>query len=558
MGNKPPEPAGRPRSRRVGVAWLSLAGAILWSAVAAADARAVTPDSPEVRQLVASGLKALEESTDDTYGKMLGGKCVVGLAFVNAGQPEHPRVEEAVAACRQAMTAGTGIDVYSNGLAIIFLCELNPRRYAREVQWYLRLMRSRQKPNGGWGYDGNNFDGNNQPTGDTSQTQFATLCYWTAHRNGYAIDGESLEDVADWLLRTQAPDGCWGYQGVVGTTAKLVPQTGQSCSMLAAGLGGTLICADLLNTFATARPGDGEGTPTGPTLPEALRPADENSGETKPAPKIQARRTDAALVYAAIDRANAWMKRNYKIDIGAKTFYYMYALERYKSFQELLDGQWQEEPQWYNDGFRYLKTTQAEDGSWTGICGRSVDTAFAVLFLLRSTQKSIRARLGEGMLLSGRGLPPNLSRVKMRGGQIVVQQVRTKVDEFLSLIDDDDLSRLDDLAHDPSQLMVSKVDAKGARQLEQLVRGGEPEVRLLAVRALGRTGNLDYVPSLIYGLSDPDRRVVLEARNGLRFISRRFGGFGLPDDFTDQQRFEAISAWKEWYQSLRPDAVFEP
>ena len=87
--------------------------------------------------------------------------------------------------------------------------------------------------------------------------------------------------------------------------------------------------------------------------------------------------------------------------------------------------------------------------------------------------------------------------------------------------------------------------------------GGEPEVRLLAVRALGRTGNLDYVPSLLYALTDPDRRVVLEARDGLRFINRSFQGYGPPDDFNEQQRFDAIDAWKNWYKSLRPSAVLD-
>jgi len=91
--------------------------------------------------------------------------------------------------------------------------------------------------------------------------------------------------------------------------------------------------------------------------------------------------------------------------------------------------------------------------------------------------------------------------------------------------------------------------------LEQLARGGEPRVRLLAVHALGRAGNLDYVATLIYALTDPDRRVVIEARDGLRFVSRRFDGFGPPDDFTDKQRFEAVDAWKDWYRTLRPTAI---
>ena len=82
-------------------------------------------------------------------------------------------------------------------------------------------------------------------------------------------------------------------------------------------------------------------------------------------------------------------------------------------------------------------------------------------------------------------------------------------------------------------------------------------VRRLAVRALGRTGNLDYVPTLIYALTDPDRDVVLEARGALQFVSRRFDGFGPPDDYTDQQRYDAAENWKAWYRSLRPGASID-
>jgi HEAT repeat protein len=125
------------------------------------------------------------------------------------------------------------------------------------------------------------------------------------------------------------------------------------------------------------------------------------------------------------------------------------------------------------------------------------------------------------------------------------------------MIDEQDEAVLDELARYPSQLVVEQVDEKSARRLQQLVRGGEPEVRLLAVRALGRSGNLDYVPTLLYALTDPDRRVVLEARNGLKFISRSFEGYGPPDDFTQEQRFEALDKWKNWYKSIRPSAVLE-
>jgi hypothetical protein len=215
-------------------------------------------------------------------------------------------------------------------------------------------------------------------------------------------------------------------------------------------------------------------------------------------------------------------------------------------------------PRWYNDGYEFLAKGQAADGSWSGYCGQECDTAFSVLFLLRSTKMSIKAKLGEGMLLSGRGLPSNLARAKLRDGQLVAEQVHKNVDELLSMVDDDkNEATLDELARDPTQLVVGHIDEKSARRLQQLVRGGTPEVRVLSTRAVGRTGNMDYVPTLLYALTDPDSRVVIEARNGLRFISRNFDGFGPPDEFTEQQRFEAIDHWKKWYKSIRPTAVLE-
>ncbi len=86
------------------------------------------------------------------------------------------------------------------------------------------------------------------------------------------------------------------------------------------------------------------------------------------------------------------------------------------------------------------------------------------------------------------------------------------------------------------------------------MRTGSPEARLLAVRALARLRNLDYAPSLIFALTDPDKRVVREARDALRSVSRNFEGFGPPDNFDDSQRDEAVQRWKDWYRAVRPDA----
>jgi hypothetical protein len=553
-------PAGLTRA----VAWMFGFAAAAGTLVASAPVFAIMSDSPDVRALVDASLAVLEKPIDeqqDANAVRLGGKCLVGLAFVKAGKPEHPRVDEAIKAIRAAMSSDEKIDVYSNGIAIVLMCELAPQSYQREIQWYLDLLRKRQKEHGGWGYDGNSIEGYSLATGDTSQTQYGSLGYWSAYRHGFQIAPESLERLTQWLLRTQDPEGCWGYQGMPAESSQRLQQSATSCSMLAAGLGSTLICADLLDA-APAGLEQASGWTADDMLledlPPALKAAREEADKNRPPPvKIHTGRINLSDILESIDLARGWMDKNQAVDIGKYTLYYLYATERYQSFYELLEGVADEEPKWYTDGYEFLRTHQLPGGGWDQGCGRTVDTAFAVLFLLRSTQKSIQSTLGEGTLVGGRGIPANVARARMRGNRIVVEQVQTSVEEMLSMIDDEDQSRLDEIARDPTSLIVTTVDESSSRRLQQLVRGGEPAVRLLAVRALGRTGNLDYVPTLIYALTDPDRGVVLEARDALEFVSRRFNGFGPPDGFTDKQRFDAVAAWKSWYRALRPGAMPE-
>jgi HEAT repeat protein len=78
----------------------------------------------------------------------------------------------------------------------------------------------------------------------------------------------------------------------------------------------------------------------------------------------------------------------------------------------------------------------------------------------------------------------------------------------------------------------------------------------VAVKTLAKIRNLDNIPTLVYALSDPDLRVMVEARDGLRFISRKFQGFALNDAPTDQQREAAAESWKGWYREIRPNAFF--
>ena len=527
--------------------WNSLlvpvAGLVLAAYLPAATSLGVTPESPEVRQLIEGGLKSLEKHSE----RRLGGKCLIALAFIKDGaSPDHPQVQAAVSAC-QALTAQQVrvTDVYSNGLAVIFLSELDPAKYRNEIARFAGAMANRQKQNGAWGYDA-------YQTGDTSQTQYAALCYWELLQIGMAPPVDKIDACTNWLLRTQDPSGVWGYQGKDPGNFELVKQDKTSLSMLAAGLGSTMIFG---NVLGLTQPGVGTEAEVVTQAPSALKRADANS--KKKMRTIAGTSVDRERLINAISRGQGWFDKNFsagKISAAEYPCYMLYSLERYKSFEELLTGNPEEEPEWYQQGYAYLNASKEPEGGWNSRANRPCATAFAVLFLLRSTQKSIKANLGEGTLIGGRGLSADLSRMKMRRGRLVIEEKPTEIDQFLGMLDGEGSESLDALVNDPTALQVNNVGPEQARRLQQIVKSGEAAARLLAVRALSKLRDLDYVPTLLYAMTDPDKRVVREAREGLRYVSRRFSGYGLSDNFTDSERYNAIDKWKTWYRQVRPGA----
>ena len=180
----------------------------------------------------------------------LGGKCLIGLVFLKEGHDEdHAQIAEAVRACQEA-TRGRAEDIrediYSTGIAIVFLAELNADEHQTTISKLLRSLQVRQKPGGGWGYS---EPDSRRRTGDTSMTQYAVLALWTARQNNLSVPDDMIAGACNWLVRTQDPSGAWGYQGKdpgVGSKQRL-PQTEIRSSLCAAGLGSTYICGDLLN-----------------------------------------------------------------------------------------------------------------------------------------------------------------------------------------------------------------------------------------------------------------------------------------------------------------------
>ena len=147
---------------------------------------------------------------------------------------------------------------------------------------------------------------------------------------------------------------------------------------------------------------------------------------------------------------------------------------------------------------------------------------------------------GEGTMVGGRGIPKDTSRVELRGGQVVPRVAvgarrETVGRPWATRKGKISISSVDLLAELPSDTLES-LSAKHKEQIRRLVSNKSPAARLAAVRALGKTRDLDNAEVLIYALTDPDQGVVRAANEGLLRISRSPSLVQLPDEFTDEDR----------------------
>ena len=508
------------------------------------SANALSPNSPEVQALIERGLKYLERSEDDR----LGGRCLIGLAFYKAGRrSSHPKVQEALRACQAAMREDVKAhDNYSIGLAVIFLLETDPEKNRNLAQQYVTELLRRQQPAGGWGYD-------NTTTGDTSQTQYPTLALWLAINHGLNVPVASIERDCGWLLRTQDPSGAWGYQGDDRGVYERIPQNEIRPALVAAGLGSVYICADLLGLH------DSLADRKEPAVPTALKPLNDPLPTTK---KLRSNRIDGGIVKRAINDGNYWFTKNYTLESEGYTHYYLYAFERYQSFREFVEGREEDDPRWYHDLATALTKSQKSDGSWESGDSSPVATSFAILALLRSAKKTLAVvapKLGDGVLLGGMGLPKKTADLQERDGKVVEEVLAGTIEELVTTIEKATPPELERLAESPARWKLDSDVLKRSGEiakLKSLVGSGPLEARLITVKALARLRDFDNVPLLIFALADPDSRIVREADRGLRFISRKFDGVGLPEEPKPADAKSAIQKWKQWYLSVRPTGEF--
>lgn len=516
---------------------------VLVLAPAAGRARAQAPAqpgaalNPEIKALVDGGVAHLSQNTNRGFSS-IGYSALSALALSKAGRPVNDPVivsflrgvdGQFQASVYQPIDR-SAVGIYTAGVTLMALASIAGDDRKEQIQIIANWIVGVQKGNGSWDYE-------NRTAGDTSVSQYALLGLWEAATAGAQIPPSTWDRAASWFLSVQAPGGSWNYHR---DESALYPET---ISMTAAGVGSLLICKQQLREYRERR--------ATVLVSNLLTPVGEP-------PKREAGRyeisTSMAALDAAVERGIAWMSRNLiPTDKDKSRFYGIYGIERVGA---LLGSETIGARRWFDEGVALLRERREAGGFWNAEYSDIANTAWAVLFLTRSTgqtvQKIKEKQLGAGMLLGGRGLPTDLNAFTIAQGRVVVKPMSGAIEGMLEILEDPRAMN----AETAVAGMMELYKKNGPRvlrpikdRLAKLLRDdSDPGVRLIAAWALAHTEDLDVVPELARALKDPVPEVVAQARDGLRLISRKIQGYGPEDGAPLEERERAAERWLEWYR----------
>ena len=503
-----------------------------------------SPEHPKVVGMVDKAIEFLV-SSDRPKGTD-GGEILTSYAvLLGQADREHPLIKtglsKAVETIRKAIAGDKESHIlYDVAVSVMLLSSYDAERYRRQLEaardWYMKI----QRQNGGFGYISGQF----AQSGDTSQTQYVVLALWALKKAGVSVPSDRVEATIRFLLATQDPSGGWGYQGLPSRSGR-VRQDGVTRSLATAGISALLMSADILQLFGGyGRDDDGIPAAFERVQEQVVGPVDGT---------VTIRRDD---LEETLDLAFDFQENGPKQ--GESWYlYWRYAQERYESFREIVDGKRPLSPEWYNEGVEELADTQSDFGAWIngGGFGTQIDTSFAVLFLIRSTQRSI-SMLSDGLAFGGYELPTDVTSIRMVGDKIVSDAEAT-VENLLGMMEDEEGRLTEGMLPQNMQLSEDPQTRKAqAARLARLLRSESHTARRLAARLLGRSEEISVAPELIYALLDPDPHVPAIAEEGLRLVSRKLSAVHLRAAPTAEQQQTAVRFWKDWYLGLCPDYVF--
>jgi HEAT repeat protein len=147
-------------------------------------------------------------------------------------------------------------------------------------------------------------------------------------------------------------------------------------------------------------------------------------------------------------------------------------------------------------------------------------------------------------------------------GKLVDKSQVTSIEDAIKLLESNqDGSTEDKLLADRMVLDIDPTKRKEQlNRFARLLRSPDARARRVAAKLLGRGDDLDFVPDLIFALSEgeQDGQVLRIAENSLRILSRQLTTYILPREgpVTAADRVKAERYWQNWFLSIRPDYVF--
>jgi hypothetical protein len=471
--------------------------------------------------------------------------------------------------------------IYQAGVEATLLADANPETFRPQLEAIAKYLISMQLPNGGWDYPSGR-----KGEGDTSVTQYASLGLWSAHRAGVEIPMTTWDGALNWHIATQNSDGGFRY---VANSEEGYERGGSSINLTLAALGSMLIAA------RHAFPGQADslvqildlkqerlGVVRNDKLGGVLRAVDltkvAGGAADSATPAATGKSTvDIAQLKQTLERAFGWASGRVGPTKGDPHYadYYYYTLERTGALADVAQfGRFN----WFDGCSTELVSKQLPDGHWNISTFAVRDTAFATLFLVRSTGKTLKRTtpldpIKGGLTKGNRGGLENLEDLVATGGDVVSQKKLGPLDELLAKlavpgdIDFDDVQEqiVEQVQIGDRNTLIGQKDL-----LIKLAKHPDGEVRRTAIWALGRTGDMSLAKLLINALDDTELSVLTEARNALCWLARKPHGLGeaaeplaaLPEGASEDQRQAAIAAWHaelvrnwgNWYLENRPYA----
>ncbi len=307
------------------------------------------------------------ESTAYAGGYPGGWTSLALLALLNAGvPPDDPLIQRGLVYLRTVEPKQTYVVGLQTMVFALADQDIDRPALRNNVKW---LIDTRKMEGGrllGWGYP----DRGDRP--DNSNTQYALLGLYEAHRAGVKIEPEVWRSIREFYTNTQKSDGSWGYD----------PHGRKSSlTMTTAGLCGLLIAGMELNEGREKFLANGSVENCGNYGDEENRPvrkALDWVGEHFPSAK------DIGT-YPHSD-----------VLLASPTYYSLYGIER----AGRLSGQrFFGKHDWYRVGCEFLVNNQQGDGSWKGASADGdpiLATSFALLFLSRGRTPVLISKLAYG------------------------------------------------------------------------------------------------------------------------------------------------------------------